>query len=51
MYALIYRYAEQQPTGAAVDIANFQDINGYIIVTVLLVLFLIGKYRVIQDSL
>jgi hypothetical protein len=50
MYALIYRYAEQQPTGSAADAANFQDINGYIIVTALLILFLIGKILVMQDS-
>lgn len=42
MYALIYRYVDQQPSGPAADSANFQDINGYIIVTALLILFLIG---------
>jgi len=49
MYALIYRYVDQQPTGAAADTANFQDINGYIIVTALLILFLIGNFTIIKD--
>jgi len=43
MYALIYRYAEQAAAGSAADMAGFQDINGYIIVTALLILFLIGS--------
>jgi hypothetical protein len=51
MYALIYRYVEQQPTGTAADNANFQDINGYIIVTALLILFLIGNFFLKQDLL
>jgi hypothetical protein len=49
MYALIYRYVDQQPTGPAANTANFQDINGYIIVTALLILFLIGNFTIIKD--
>lgn len=43
MYALIYRYADQ-PTSltTAADVADFQNISGFVVVSALILLFLLG---------